>query len=303
MSIQRSVYREGKPARVDAYCAGQLGCSRRRAQELISEGAVRVNGKRLRRSRVLRKGDAVEIQAGSVRHAPPIRSEKNTLVVLYEDAAVCVVDKPAGILTHPTAKTTRGTLVNFLLHATTLSSIGLPARPGVVHRLDRDTSGVIVFARTDEVHRDLAEQFKNRTVTKRYHAVVRGAFPEKEQRLECTISPARGNPTKMEVAFLRGKKAITSARLLRRCGTVSLVEVTPLTGRTHQVRVTLAHMGFPVIGDLLYGGRSQLISRTALHARKIGFFHPATGERIVFTAPLPADMRRAMEEAQGGNAV
>jgi 23S rRNA pseudouridine1911/1915/1917 synthase len=222
--------------------------------------------------------------------------DKQQIDVIYEDSDIIVVDKPAGILTHPTDKVLGGTLVNLLLHHTTLSSTGMPFRPGVVHRLDRETSGVIVFAKTDSAHESLVMQFQNRQVEKEYIAVVLGRVTPLNIRVECTVSPDKKEHTKMRVHYLRGKKAVTFIEVVKYIDNLTVVKAKPVTGRTHQIRITLAHLGYPVIGDLKYGVESDKIGRVALHSQRLALALPSTGEKVVFSAPIPEDMLTIIHE-------
>jgi len=221
-----------------------------------------------------------------------IEPEEGILDIIYEDEEIIVINKSPGVLTHPTFSVKKGTLINKLVFHTSLSDIGALLRPGVVHRLDKDTSGVIVFAKTDFTHRNLVEQFKNRKVEKIYLAVVEGKFYPEEKEVEFTVSPSKDNPTIMKVHYLRGKKTLTRIKVLKYFDKVTLVQARPVTGRTHQIRITLAHLGFPIIGDKKYGGeKSELISRTALHSYKLSFQHSGTGRFQTFCAPVPEDFK------------
>ncbi len=288
---------DGTEERIDRYLARALALSRERIQDLISRKQVLVNDRPVANSHKLRPGEHVSVldeQTGECRTAA---AESAPLDILFEDDQVIVLNKPAGILTHPTVVETRGTLVNHLLAHTELSRIGAPWRPGVVHRLDRETSGAIVFAKTDQAYWNMVEQFKNRQVEKIYHALVEGEFTPGETVAELTMQPSRNDPTRMEVRHLKGKKMLTKIKMLRRLPKdLSLLEVKPVTGRTHQIRITLAHLGFPVLGDAKYGQASPLIARTALHAYSISFLHPSTGQRLTFTASLPAELGGLMNQ-------
>ncbi len=282
--------------RIDKYLRNYLPLSRERIQKLIKCGSIVVNEKKVEPSYKLKIGDTIEIIQKEVETFSLIPPENLPLDIIYEDEDIIVINKPSGILTHPTYHSIKGTLLNRILAHTRLSSVGAPLRPGVVHRLDKETSGVIVFAKSDSAYWDLVEQFKNRRVEKIYLAFVYGKFTPREKEVEFTIVPDRENPTRMKVKFLKGKKAITRIRVLKYCNNFSLVEVKPLTGRTHQIRLTLKYLGFPILGDFKYGMESELIERTALHAYKLSFYHPRKSEKVEFTAPLPDDLKVLLGE-------
>jgi 23S rRNA pseudouridine1911/1915/1917 synthase len=265
--------------------------SRSLLQKWIAAGRVRVNGRAVKASYRVRTGDALEIEV------PPPQplatpAEQIPLAVLYEDADLIVVNKPPGLVVHPAAGHAAGTLVNALLHHCRgqLSGIGGVERPGIVHRLDKGTSGCLVAAKTDAAHRSLVAQFKGRGVTKIYRAVCRGVFAQPTGRIETLIGRSPHDRKKMSARVTRGRPAVTDYRVLKQHADGALVELTLHTGRTHQIRVHLAHLGHPIVGDAVYGRKSE-VARPLLHAYKLGFTHPATGQPMTFTAPLPADFR------------
>jgi len=278
--------------RIDAYLKRHTGISREKIKELVNAEKISVNGKRVTPSYLLRHNDRIKL-AGGV--SPPgslyPEAQQGNLDILHEDDDVIVVNKPAGIITHPAPGTSNGTLVNYVLSHTKLSC-GLPERPGVVHRLDRETSGVIVFAKTEAAFRGLVQQFKNRQVEKEYIALVKGFFSPPSREIEFTVCPDKKNRTAMEVHYLRGKKAVTRVESIKHIKEkdITLVRAKPVTGRMHQVRLALSSVKYPIIGDARYGIKSSLIDRVALHAHKIAFRHPVTGERLSFVAPVPADL-------------
>jgi 23S rRNA pseudouridine1911/1915/1917 synthase len=234
----------------------------------------------------------------------PVRStlepEPIPLSILYEDADLVVVDKPAGLVVHPAPGHPGGTLVNALLHhCGDLAGVGGVLRPGIVHRLDRGTSGVMVAAKSDAAHRGLAEEFRDHTIERIYHALVRGTPGAEEGRIDRPVGRHRRDRKRMSVATGAGREAVTAWRVLRRFprSGVSWLEIRPETGRTHQIRVHLASAGMPIAGDPVYGrrDRTQLLSRPGLHAALLGFVHPTRGERLRFRAPEPEDLVAALE--------
>lgn len=279
--------------RIDKYLAEKLNISRERIKYLIKEGKILVNSKKIDPSYKLHQGDLITILSiEDEKIVSEVKPEKGKIDIIYEDDEIIVVNKPAGILTHPTIHTKTGTLLNYVLFYTSLSSIGSPLRSGVVHRLDKETSGVIVFAKTDTAYWNLVEQFKNRQIEKYYIAVVKGKFTPEEKTIEFTVIPDKDNHTKMKVHFLKGKKALTHIKVMKYIDNLSLLLVKPITGRTHQIRITLSYSGFPIIGDKKYGIESKLISRCALHAWKLSFFHPVEKVRKTFVAEIPEDIKR-----------
>jgi 23S rRNA pseudouridine1911/1915/1917 synthase len=290
--------------RLDAWLARRLPqLSRSRLQQLIADGHVRLDGGSPRPAQRVRAG-----QAAAVFVPPPLPAEPEAqdipLRVVYEDAALLVLDKPAGLVVHPGAGTTRGTLVNALLaRVSDLSGVGGVLRPGIVHRLDKGTSGLLVVAKDDAAHQALARQFASRTVEKEYLALVHGAPSRATGRIESAIGRDPVHRKRMSTRAPRGREARTSWSVAERFDGASLLRVRIHTGRTHQIRVHLASIGHPVVGDALYGGtrtpssrhasaRAALrsLARPALHAARLAFDHPRTGERLTFEAPLPPDL-------------
>ncbi len=279
--------------RVDRYLKEHLGVSRERIKEYLKDGRILVNGKVAAPSCMLQQNDEITFNDDSFSgKAALIHPEPGNLEIIYSDVDIVAVNKPAGVITHPTNKILTGTLVNFLLYHTTLSSAGLPLRPGVVHRLDRETSGVIVFARTDTARENIISQFRNREVEKEYLAIVKGRFSPEKREVEFTVSHEKDNHMKMEVGYLRGKKALTIVEVDKYLGELTLVKAKPVSGRTHQIRLTLAHLGYPIIGDLKYGVKSDLIGRSALHSRRIVLSLPSTGRKVELKAEMPDDFLR-----------
>jgi 23S rRNA pseudouridine1911/1915/1917 synthase len=250
--------------------------------------------------------------------APKVTPEDIPLDILHEDEALIVVNKPAGMVTHPAYANYSGTLVNALLHhSRQLSSVNQADRPGIIHRLDKETSGLLVVAKTDHAHAFLARQFAERTVDREYHAVVWGVFRKQQGTIEAELGRSKSDRKKIAVVA-GGKHAVTTYNVLQQFPWLAHVRLKLHTGRTHQIRVHLAHIGHPVFGDPTYGGRrivsgprSQtqkreiqelltLISRQALHAKTLGFVHPLTKKRLFFDSDLPLDMVTLLEHVAPG---
>jgi 23S rRNA pseudouridine1911/1915/1917 synthase len=292
--------------RLDAFLGQMLReYSRSRLKGFIAAGAVVVNGAEAKPSYRLKEGDVVE---ASIRPPPGPQAEPEDipLTVYYRDEDVVVVEKPAGMLTHPAGNVTSGTLVNALLHhAGPLAPVGGPARPGVVHRLDRGTSGVLVVARSELGHKSLVKQFLRRTTGRTYVALAAGSLPLEEGTIEAPIGRSSRDPKLFAVSPLAAKEAKTTFSVLERFGgEATLLRLRLYTGRTHQIRVHLAYLGYPVLGDEKYGKPSDVVDRPALHAHTLAFDHPASGARMRFLSPLAGDIIEACERlrAEGGSA-
>jgi 23S rRNA pseudouridine1911/1915/1917 synthase len=281
--------------------------SRSRIKRLIETGKVQVGGRRAKAGLRLRKNDEVTLTLPEVQSLE-VQAEAIDLKVLYEDRHLIVVDKPAGMVVHPGAGNDSGTLVNALLHrCPDLAGIGGVLRPGIVHRLDKDTSGVLVAAKNDFAHRFLSEQFKKHTAKREYKGIVFGQLPG-EGRVDAPIGRHPAQRKKMSARPRKGREARTYWRVLERFRSFTLAEFRLETGRTHQIRVHLSSLGHPILGDPLYGGRKRLapieplllrqglqkMRRQALHAATLGFVHPATGETLEFSSPLPGDLAEAI---------
>jgi 23S rRNA pseudouridine1911/1915/1917 synthase len=277
--------------RLDRFLAQALPAfSRARLQTLIREKFVTVNGKPARPRDPVRARAIVEVREPAVTKIDA-QPEPMPLDILFEDDDLLVLNKPAGVVVHPGAGHQQHTLVNALLgHCKNLSGIGGKERPGIVHRLDKDTSGVLVIAKNDATHRDLSKQFAERTTGKTYLAVVAGRPRQKAGTIDAPIARHPVHRQRMSIARRAGRPAKTDYRVLESNGDVSLLECTIHTGRTHQIRVHLHHLGHPVFGDKLYGGkRAGNFPRQMLHAWKLSFRHPRTGESMSFTASVPTD--------------
>lgn len=281
--------------RLDRFLAETLpSFSRSRLQTLIRDGCVTVNGKAPRPRDPIRTGDLVQLREPEIEKIEALPEQMN-LDVIFEDDDLLVLNKPAGIVMHPGAGHQQHTLVNALLaHCRNLSGIGGTERPGIVHRLDKETSGALVVAKNDATHRDLSSQFAARTMTKIYLALVAGTLRKTSGLIDKAIERHPVHRQRMSIARRQGRSAKTEYRVLRSSGDVSLVECTLHTGRTHQIRVHLHHLGHPILGDKLYGGkRAGDYSRQMLHAWKLAFRHPRTAELMSFTAPVPKDFEEA----------
>jgi 23S rRNA pseudouridine1911/1915/1917 synthase len=297
--VQFLVDASGTGRRLDHWLHQQLPqYSRARIQEWIKAGRAQVNGVPARASQGLRTGDTVEIEPAEL---PPLKAtpEDIPLRVLYEDAAVIAIDKPAGMAVHAGAGLHSGTLVNALLHRfDSLSQLGGDLRPGIVHRLDRLTSGVLLVAKNDAAHRDLARQFAGREVEKIYLALVQGRVKNDTGRIDRPIARDPVRRTRMTARLSEGRSAWSEYRVLERYEKFTLLEVRIGTGRTHQIRVHLASIGHPVVGDTLYGAKEEpaLGGRFFLHAQRIRFRSPATGEEVVVESALPEQLRGFLQE-------
>jgi len=295
--------------RLDQRIALHLGTvSRTRVQELIDARLVLVNSRPAKGSRRLRAGERIQIQ---IQPRPPLRAEAESipLDILYEDADVIAVNKPAGMTVHAGAGTSRGTLVNALLgRGQALSQSGDALRPGIVHRLDKDTSGIILVAKTDAAHATLSEAFRQREIKKTYIALVQGLLKEDHGTIDLAIARDPKRRTRMtarrSIVLGNAREARTDWRVLARIGTTSLLEVQLHTGRTHQIRVHFSALRHPVVGDTLYGAAAQLrigkislapLHRNFLHAAKLGFAQPRAGAWIDLRAPLPQDLHTFLQ--------
>ena len=294
-AIRLTVGKEASRLRLDQFLAGQLPqFSRSRLQQLIRNRLVRRNGLAARPADVVRAGDLIELTEPAPEKLETL-PEAIPLDVLFEDDDLIVINKPAGLVVHPGAGHREHTLVNALLHhCSTLSGIGGKERPGIVHRLDKDTSGCLVVAKNDQAHRALSAQFAERTVEKVYLALVSGRIRRTTGTIETKIGRHPVHRQRMSAQSERGRAARTDYKVLRASEQGSLIECKLHSGRTHQIRVHLHHLGHPVLGDRIYGRKSKF-SRQMLHAWKLGFIHPRTGERKMFEALLPNDFLEAMK--------
>jgi len=294
-----SVYcADGADERLDVFLARVSGESRARIKKLIDEGAATVDGIARKANYRLRPGETVLLRV-----APPqelsVLPEPIPLDIVYQDADICVVNKPQGMVVHPAPGNGSGTLVNALLYALTdLSGIGGVARPGIVHRIDKMTSGLLVVAKNDRAHASLAAQIKAHTARRSYVAIVEGNIREDAGTVDAPIGRHPTDRKRMAVTP-SGREAVTHWRVLRRMGQFTLIEAALETGRTHQIRVHMAHIKHPVAGDPLYGPEKPKLSLEgqALHAYKLALRHPCTGENCVFFAPPPQWFLDALRRA------
>jgi 23S rRNA pseudouridine1911/1915/1917 synthase len=293
-TIELIVPNEHAGWRLDRYLAAALPeFSRSRLQTLIRAGEVELQGQKVRTRETVRRGDVVRLRIAPAREIET-KAEEIPLEILFEDDDLLVLNKPAGLVVHPGAGNLAHTLVNALLHhCPNLSGIGGKQRPGIVHRLDKETSGCLVVAKNDMAHRALARQFADRKVTKIYLAIVSGTPKRAGGTIEAPIGRHPQQRKKMHVDPCRGRAAKTEYRVLQSLGEISLVECVLHSGRTHQIRVHLHHLGHSVIGDAVYG-RKGTAPRQMLHAWKLGFTHPRTGEAMLFEAKIPEDFQAAL---------
>lgn len=278
--------------RLDVFLTAQLpDLTRSHIQGLIDEGLAFVGGKKAKSNRRLKSGDSITIEVPEPKEAE-ILPEDIPLDILYEDDDVILINKPKGMVVHPAAGHTSGTLVNALMFhcGSSLSGINGVLRPGIVHRIDRDTTGVIIACKNDLAHQSIAEQLKEHSITRRYRALVYGGFKEDTGTIDSPIARDPYDRKKMKCGIPDGKRAVTHYTVLERFDHVSYIECRLETGRTHQIRVHMSSIGHPLLGDEVYGsGKNPYhLEGQALHAMVLGFIHPRTREYMEFSAPLPS---------------
>lgn len=291
--------------RLDTFLAKKTGITRSQIGILIDAGNVLLNGRRESRNYRVKAKDIIALRTPE-REAERLMPEPIPIEILYRDDAVVVVNKPPGMVVYPAAGHRHGTLMNALSYRCgRLATVGGPLRPGVVHRLDRDTSGVMVVALDDNAYYNLIEQFRQRTIKRRYAAVVYGDMKGDSGEIAAPIGRSESDRKKMSTRVRRGREALTRWKVLRRFGVATLIELRLGTGRTHQIRVHLASVGHPILGDRTYGRKTEIevkkrkiiFPRQMLHAEMLGFRHPSSGgEYIGFSSPLPEDMEEALRE-------
>ena len=297
LSFNINIEEEGQ--RIDKYLSTMIeGKSRSFVQGLIDEKKVKANSKVIKSNYKLKKGDFIEVEVPEPVELN-VSAEEMNLDIVYEDEDVLVVNKEKGIVVHPAPGNYTGTLVNGILHhCSDLSGINGVIRPGIVHRIDKDTSGILVIAKNDEAHNDLAAQFKEHSIKREYYALVEGKFSKVEGTIDKPISRDKKERIKMAINS-DGKRAVTHYEVLEQYDKgVSLVKCTLETGRTHQIRVHMASIGHPLVGDLVYGYKRQKfnIEGQALHAKTLGFIHPRTKEYMEFTSELPNYFKELLEK-------
>ena len=285
--------------RIDKYLSNAIeGKTRSFIQGLIDDKAVIVNGKFIKSNYKLRKGDDIVVKLPEPIELD-VKPENIELNIIYEDSDVIVVNKPKGMVVHPAPGNYNGTLVNGLLyHCKDLSGINGVIRPGIVHRIDKDTTGILVIAKNDDAHNSLAKQFKDHSIKREYYALVEGKFSKDSGTIDKPLGRNKKDRLKMDIVE-DGRRAVTHYEVLEQYDKgVSLIKCTLETGRTHQIRVHMASIGHPLVGDLVYGFKKQKfkIEGQALHAKTLGFIHPRTGEYIEFTSELPEYFKELLDK-------
>ena len=300
-SIELAVSPEGVGQRLDAYAAANTELSRNAVQRLIASGDLLLNGREAAAKAKLRPGDIVSITL-----PPPamtdIVPQDIPIDIVYQDEDIAVINKPKGMVVHPAAGNPDGTLVNAIMyHIKDLSGVGGELRPGIVHRIDRMTSGLLVIAKNDEAHNFLSNELKTHAVSRVYYCLCDGNFREDEGTVTAPIARSKNDRKKMAVDP-EGRSAVTHWRVLERFGDVTFLRVELETGRTHQIRVHMSYIKHPIVGDEVYGrAKNKLgIVGQALHAGELRLTHPRTGEMMTFTAPLPEEFEAALGKLRAG---
>ncbi len=302
-TIELTVQQADAGQRLDRFLPAACGLSRAAAQQLIEGGHVRLGGQKPAKSHRLAAGEVLAVSIPPPRETA-LLPQDIPLDILYEDEHLLVVDKPKGMVVHPAAGNPDGTLVNALLHhcGASLSGIGGERRPGIVHRIDKDTSGLLVVAKNDASHRHLAAQFAAHSIRRVYSAVVYGHFGQPAGEIDAPIGRSRADRKKMAVTSRGAKPACTHYEVLGEYPGFSLLRLRLQTGRTHQIRVHMAEMGHPVAGDPVYGPKKVMreLRGQCLHAGVLGFVHPATGESMEFSSPPPPEFAAFLAKLAGG---
>jgi len=288
---------EEQGIRIDKIISNIEELSRTSIQRMIDEGYILVNGNKVKTSYKVIEGDTITIQDEEPQESDLVPQDI-PLNIIYEDDDILIINKEKGMVVHPGAGNPDGTLVNAIMAKCkdSLSGIGGKIRPGVVHRIDKDTSGLVIIAKNDKTHIDISEQIKNREVEKTYLALVRGNIKENEATINMPIGRSTKDRKKMAVDK-KGKEAITEFKVLERYEGFTYIEVKIKTGRTHQIRVHMAEIGYPIVGDEVYSnGRNPFnVKGQMLHAAKLGFIHPTTKEKLIFEAPLPEYFEKILQ--------
>lgn len=292
-------------ARSDSYISESTGLTRSFVKKLFDGGLVRINGSPAKASAKLKPGDEIELEIPAPKEAEALPQDI-PLDVVYEDDDVLVVNKPRGMVVHPAAGNEDGTLVNAVMYrcGDSLSAIGGVLRPGIVHRIDKDTTGLLAVAKNNAAHLALSDQLRDRSLSRTYYALVHGNIKEDSGVVDAPIGRSPADRKKMAVVP-GGREAVTDFVVVERFGNYTLVRCKLRTGRTHQIRVHMRHIGHPIVGDKTYGVRNEEFNLEGqlLHAGEIGFIHPSTGEKISFSAPLPEDFARVLEVLRGRNSL
>ena len=275
--------------------------SRNAAQEMIKKGEITLGNSTVKASQKTKTGDIVNIQFRSDDLETEIQATEMNFPIVYEDNDIIVINKPFGLVVHPGAGQEKETVVSALLSHTTLSPIGAPDRPGIVHRLDKETSGIMVLAKNKEAHKNLAEQFASHDLEKEYIALIQGHIVNKKGRIQVAIERDPVHRQRMKATSVdNGKMAISIFEVMEYLKNSTLVKVQILTGRTHQIRVHMAFTGHPLLGDTTYGGRKFGNSEHFLHSSKLTITHPTTGKRMTFQADIPQRFKEVIEELREG---
>ena len=284
--------------RIDSFLSGKTEFTRTRIQQLIKDRNITVNGKPTKSSYKIEENDEIIIEVPEV-ETTEIKPENIKIDIVYEDSDIAVINKQAGLVVHPAHGHYSGTLVNAILyHIKDLSGINGEIRPGIVHRLDKDTSGLIVIAKNDKVHTALTEMFQEKKIRKTYLAILKGKLNKSEGKIVTQIGRDKNDRKKMTVIddATKGKNAITNYRVISQNNLFTLVKINIETGRTHQIRVHMRYLGYPILGDSVYG-RKDNEKRQMLHAYKLEFIHPVTGRQMEFIGEIPEDFQKALKKS------
>lgn len=285
--------------RLDVYVAEMAGVSRSLASTLITNEKVLVNGNVTKANYKVKLDDEITVTQ-TERPNLEIQAEEMDIDIVYEDDDVIIVNKQSGIVVHPAVGTPSGTLVNGLMFMSKqLSDVNGEFRPGVVHRIDKNTSGLIMFAKNDKAHESLSKQLQEKTTTRKYYALVHGVIPEDKLIIDAPIGRDKNDRKKMTVTANNSKEALTNVKVLRRFGDYTLIECQLTTGRTHQIRVHMKFVGYPIVGDPEYGRKKSFdCEGQALHAKTLGFVHPTSGEYVEFDSELPQIMQDVIKQIE-----